>query len=92
MKIADHHLACAHLWLFNSGVDPSCVNVDGRSLVESLAAQFARFEHDGKVAASASRIAVVTTSGVFPRHNDATDEDTGKYNVKELTTLLKECL
>lgn len=93
MKPSDHHLAAAHLWIFNSGIDPTCVDVAGRPLVESLASQFAQFEHDGKLEAASHVVKQVQNikSDVFKKTSECTPEDTGTYKLNDLTKLLAAC-
>ena len=78
MKVSNKNRATAYLWLFRAGFDEKAVDVDGKSLPESLAEVLESAERDGRHAA-------LRSSGEHQIHED---EPTGRYQKFDLEKLL----
>lgn len=97
MKVTGKHTAQAHLWLYESGIDPDDKDVCGTDLASSLAEALARAEREGRIAAAAHYLkqkgsgefeASVTTTAAPPVWPEATSETTGPYDTRQLDALL----
>jgi hypothetical protein len=94
MKVTGKHTAQAHLWLYESGIDPDDRDVTGLDLASSLAEALARAEREGRIAA-ASHFLKERGSGEFTASVTTTAkpsadaEATGKYDTRVLDELLQ---